>query len=799
MARADPAITSFNGGELSPYVGGRPDTAKYASGCRRMFNYLPRVTGAAVRRPGTQYVGVPKNNTAAQLLGFEASTSAVTVLELGTGYMRFWDGATRLPILNASGVWGINLGVFPSAELAVNFDYTYPLASAQSNDVMWLCDGTHYPQKLSRIAQYQFQIAQMGDGVNAPGPYKDVSPTQAITLAFGAQSGAGVSMVASSALFAAKNIGEYWYCQAPKTDSVTPWETAKAITAGMVRTSNGRNYVALTSGTTGTVRPSHSIGARWDGTGASGVQWDYSDDNYGEVLITGVTSATAATCTVVTKLPLSLTAGGASARWARAAWNVDEGYPVAVCFYQGRLCFARGQQVWCSVAGDFENFTTMDAQQTLPDLALNVTLANRKNDRALWMAAMPSANDLIIGTANGAYALSENVSSEAFGPGNARARSIAGAGCAPVPPAATGNTLVFVQRGGRKVRRIVYDFSSSGYVTPDMTAFASHIASKLPSTPLLTPTGQIKRLASTQSPDPVIWAFGSMGGNYFHSLTFDAEQQVEAWATHQLGGVGFTNPDVTQPPVAPCVIDAVAVLSPNLRDDDVWMITTRFGVGTPAGAPRKLEVLGPHVCYRSNDKLPFSYDEITDPVDAQFLDYGSRAFVAGDGLSIPAYGMPDGVTASALVDGYTVPDQVIAAGKFALTHKSRGAGNARIGFNYLSILHPMPAIGQSQTGTPWGKRSRIMAVAVRLWNSVGGRLQASEDVNAVFDRVNMRTQSDAMDTATPLKSGDYVIDMPAGYAGGRDDPTQAEIVWIQDQPLPSTVLGMFIQMSVADA
>lgn len=793
MARFDPAITSFNGGELSPYVGARPDTAKYASGCKRMFNYLPRVSGAAVRRPGTIAVGAPKTNQSAQLVPFEANTSAITVLEVAPTYLRFWDATTRSPILNNAGTWAPNNGG-TAAELAVTLTLGVPLSTAQSNDVMWICDGgAHYPQKLSRIATYQFQIAQMGDGINSPGPFKDVDPTQTITLQASAQTGT-VTLTAGASLFAAKHIGEYWRIEAPKTDSVQPWETNKSYATGAVVSSNGRNYVALTTGTSGTVRPSHSIGARYDGQSGTGVQWDYSDDNYGEFKFTAVGSGTSATATVIKKLPKSVTTA-ASTRWARAAWNVDDGYPVAVCFYQQRLAFARGQTVWTSVAGDYENFQFVDAGQTTPDLALTVTIAARKNDRALWLDVAPSSTELIVGTANGPYAISSQTQAEPFGPGNVRARPVAGVGCAQTPPIVIGTSLFFVQRGGGRVRRLVYDYQSDNYLAEDMHAFASHIPSTLPVVASVTPTGQIARLVSALSPDPVMWMFGSFGANYFHSLTYDGEQQVAGWGTHQLGGVGFTQLDGNGF-VAPSVVDAAAVLSPNGKDNDVWMLTTRFGHGNPS--TRRLEILGPQFPFYGPNS-PVAYDAISDVADSPYLDYQWMTTLGTGIASIPASYIGDGYAAAALVDGYTVPDQVITAGAFPLPSAPKGRGYARIGFSYLSILHPMPSTGQSATGSPVGKRTRTSAVTMRLYNSVGGRIAGSEDTDATSDRLAMRSQSDPMNVATPLKSGDFTVSVPDGWHGGRGDPDQAELVWIQDQPLPSNVLGMFPQMQVADA
>ncbi len=49
-------ITSFNSGEMSPKIDARVDTEKYASGCKRLENFIPLKYGCVERRPGTIFV-----------------------------------------------------------------------------------------------------------------------------------------------------------------------------------------------------------------------------------------------------------------------------------------------------------------------------------------------------------------------------------------------------------------------------------------------------------------------------------------------------------------------------------------------------------------------------------------------------------------------------------------------------------------------------------------------------------------------------------------------------------------------
>jgi hypothetical protein len=87
---------SFNGGELSPWLDPRLDLDKYRMGCRTLENMLPSVYGGALRRPGTEYLGLaPPASGKVRLVPFVASVSTAYVLEFSALKLRIWTtGAT---------------------------------------------------------------------------------------------------------------------------------------------------------------------------------------------------------------------------------------------------------------------------------------------------------------------------------------------------------------------------------------------------------------------------------------------------------------------------------------------------------------------------------------------------------------------------------------------------------------------------------------------------------------------------------------------------------------------------------
>ncbi len=91
MAKTNPALESFNAGELSPRLASRLDFSKYPAGLETCENMLPLPEGGAARRPGTRYVAEVEDSTVkARLIPFEFSTTQAYMLELSDGKMRFY-------------------------------------------------------------------------------------------------------------------------------------------------------------------------------------------------------------------------------------------------------------------------------------------------------------------------------------------------------------------------------------------------------------------------------------------------------------------------------------------------------------------------------------------------------------------------------------------------------------------------------------------------------------------------------------------------------------------------------------
>lgn len=93
MAQASFVQSSFLGGEWSQFMQGRIDRPEYRTAMNRCLNVIPIDTGAAPRRPGTQFCGTTRNGKPGRVVKFDFQQAAPINLEFTDGYIRFWQGA----------------------------------------------------------------------------------------------------------------------------------------------------------------------------------------------------------------------------------------------------------------------------------------------------------------------------------------------------------------------------------------------------------------------------------------------------------------------------------------------------------------------------------------------------------------------------------------------------------------------------------------------------------------------------------------------------------------------------------
>lgn len=823
MAKASPIQTSFNAGEFATEVSGRVDIGKYANACSRMEGFIPLIQGPARRRGGTKFVSQVKNASAGRhwLARFEFNTEQAYVLEFGDQYVRFYTDNGRLleatqnitgitkanpGVLTYSGAdpsngdWMYLAGISGMTELngrtvvvanvnagantfeltnpdgtninttnfttytsggtmarvytvatpwaiadLTNTDGSFALQMVQSGDILYICHPSYAPRKLSRLGAVSWSVSTL---TPVGGPFDDYDPDETITVYASAATGS-VTLTASSGIFASTDIGNLFYLEQKKANAIAQWEVGKSITLNDLRRSDGKTYKALNTATTGSVRPTHTSGAEYDGN--TGVQWEFQDPGYGYAQITAYTSATEVTATVISRLPDQVvTSGNATTRWAFGSWDSVSGFPSHVTFFRNRLVFARAtdRKLWFSVAADYEDFSDRDSGgEVVADMAVTRTVESEESNKIKFL--IPS-DDLLIGTAGGEHVCKEQTDSEAFGPANVKISKSSGYGSRGTQPLRVGDSVLFVQRSGRKLREVSFDALSVKYKSLNMSVLAPHMVPKGKS---------IRQMAYQKEPHSVVWCARSDG--LLLGFTFDREQYTEppfgGWHRHPLGGDGE-------------VESVVCVPSPDTDRDDVWMIVKR----TINGATQR------YVEYMTAE-----YEDGDDQEDAFYVDsgltYDSSATTTISGLL-----HLEGETVDVLADGATHPQRTVSSGAITL---QRSASVVQVGLPCPAKLATMRINAGAVDGTAQGKTKRINSVVVRLQDTLGGKMGPTE---TELDEILFRSPTNPMDEAPPLYTGDKEVLWRGGYE------KDGYIWYVNDQPLPVTVLAIMPQVTTQD-
>lgn len=854
MPKASPIRSSFNAGELSPLLDGRVDVAKYNNGCRVMENFIPTVQGPAVRRAGTRFVAeVKASDNRTWLARFEFSTTQSYVLEFGDRYLRFYtnrgqlltgsvaaySGATAYVVGDLVSSGGVNYyciaattGNAPpnatywyaltgsvyeiptpwtTADLTDATDGTFTLSMAQSGDVIYIAHANYPLQKLSRFGATRWTLAE------APltnGPFKTQNTTRTHTVYASATTGT-ITLTASSALFTSSMVGSFFYLEPADLSSILPWTAGQEYFVapfGTKRRSDGKTYNCTTIGAptagkawrTGADKPVHTYGTQADGDYSprigtnierEGLDWQFVDTGFGYVKITGFTSATQVTAVVQGNNPLPagvVGSGNATFRWALGSFSGAEGYPSRVTFFRERLTLAKGQQLYFSVVGDFENFAAKnDSGEIVADRAIQVTISSDQVNTVQWLAPSQA---LIVGTSGGEFACLENATSEPFAPGNVKIEQQTSDGSRTVTPIRVGYSVLMMQRSGRKLREINYNFQQQGWVTNDLTVLAEHVTQ-----------GGIQQL--TWHKEPYVAAWAVRGDGQLLGFTFNKEQDVIGWHRHKIGGgsnagAGFT----VLPSSGAPTYNVTTTIKNSAGTDFIVPATIKDSAGNKYTAG---EAAVESVCVipapdGTRDDLWLIVKRTINGQVKRYVEYLEREYQAGDtqdscfyvdsGLSyngpptttITGLSHLEGQTVQVLVNGATHPDRTVASGSITL---QVAATTAHVGLACPATISPTRLEAGAGDGTAQGKTKRINKMVLRFLNTLGCKAGPSL---SVLDEISFRDGSDPMDQPPPLFTGDKLMEWPGDY------DFDGYIVVRQEQPLPMTLVAIMPQLHTFD-
>ena len=424
-------------------------------------------------------------------------------------------------------------------------------------------------------------------------------------------------------------------------------------------------------------------------------------------------------------------------------WNPFENgnNPATVAFHQQRMVLGGTRDnpasFYMSRTGAYENFRKSRPLQD--DDPVEYMLASGSIDEIKWIS---SFGDLLIGTSGAEYTATSNGAAITSSDIQISVESYWGS--SGLQPLIIGNSVLHCQRAGSHVRDLAYSWEKDGYSGNDLSLLA----------PQLVESHAIRQWCFQQSPGSCIWAVRDDGT--LLCLTYLKEQNIFGWSRH-----------VTQGKVL-----SVATISGE--QEDVVMLVVEREIG---GAKKYfLERLAGR--FKDNDVVESAF----------FVDCGVTKTFEEAVTEVTGLSHLEGCAVSVLADGAPEMSHTVRDGKITLLYPAK---IVTVGLGYTSVLCPMPAEADMQTGSSLGKRRAYGKCVLRLYRSVGGSYADSRNGD-LFRPEAWQERSfydlpflpDKYGQACQPFSGDMEITLPSG----QDNDTT---IWIkQDRPMPFRLVAI---------
>jgi hypothetical protein len=385
----------------------------------------------------------------------------------------------------------------------------------------------------------------------------------------------------------------------------------------------------------------------------------------GYAKIASATNETVAIATVEETLP----AAGATTDWYLSSWGGDNGYPGAVSFFEERLVYAGSvgepQTIWMSQTGDFENHFVSTGEVADSD-ALQYTISADQVNAIKWLV---STKKLLIGTVGGEWWMSGSETTDPISPTNAITRRETTYGSQGLQPVTIDNSVLFLQRGGKKIRGFSYDFEADAYLGSDLSLLSD-----------FTRNNEIRSMTYQQYPYQVVWNVRDDGD--LLGLTYMKAQEIIGWHHHT------TNGDFKW----------VATI-PGDNEDELWAVVKRTIDGTDIVTIERM--------YET-----FDGDDMSD---AFYVDSG-LTYDGSEATTLTGLDHLAGATVEVLADGLVQDATLVqASGAIGL---NPGASKASVGLRYLTDIKTLRLAG-GETGELQGRQKHISFATLRLFETLG--------------------------------------------------------------------------------
>lgn len=427
--------------------------------------------------------------------------------------------------------------------------------------------------------------------------------------------------------------------------------------------------------------------------------------------------------------------------WRMSAYESGD-QPSAVELFEERLALAQDYSVFATKTGDFDNFSTGEADADALEFQ---NAGGGQANKILWMK--DADGFLLIGTAGGIRALSGSGIDEALTPSSFKNRKSRTFGCCYIAPIDAGASFIYVTRNRRQLAELTQN-ASGRFSSDDITQVSEHIPKK-----------GIVEITYQSDPDPMIWFpldTGELGG-----YTHQPSQEVRGMHRHILGGVFSTGDAVVE-----------RALSTPGQDgpDDVWLVVKRT---ISAATERYIEIM----------TAPMEYSTLDD---AFFVDCGlSYSGVATNTLSGLTHLNGQSVDVLYKTDAgkwFVAKGRTVSAGAITLPSSATCVA-AHVGLPYEGTAETLELDVGGKDGSLVGRRKKVAAIILSLFETDTSGLEIRSKQRGAWEPISIPTNV-ASDGSITLFTGNVKVQIDDSWEG------QGKVEIRHTNPTPCTIRGM---------
>ena len=509
---------NFSAGELSPTLYTRTDIQQYSNGAKRLKNVIPLVEGGVRKRPGTLSYG--ERSGAIRLIPFIVNSSNAFLLIIKNSSIAIYNPRTKQTVAELESPY--TAAQIPNIQY-VQYRFELFITHGDVPLQRLRCDEDFSNWNLSAFVFTHPPI----DSENARFPFRKGKPSGKDLGAFVTFVLEGVSIWDETQTYLVGDVVTYQ----PIGSTIPTHYQAASESTGKQPDVSPDDWVVVPNA---------------DGAGfTAGDVGRYLEVNGGLIKITKFNGADSVSGEVVKKLDADIIAIERSWVILPQAFNATDGYPRCCTYYKQRLVLANTRKapnkIWFSAVGANGNYleTTEDGD------AFSVVSASGLSNSILFLEAQ---RGVICLTSGGEFMVD---SDGALSPTTVNINEHSAYGAySETRPERVGNELLFVQRGGERMRALTYRYEVDGLVSPEISALSSHIGEEHLG---------INEISYQQEPESLVWCV--LGDGKVTSITFNRDQEVLSWAQHDFGGA----------------VKSICSLPTQLGSDSAFMLIQRAG------------------------------------------------------------------------------------------------------------------------------------------------------------------------------------------------------------------------------